>query len=201
MKPKTNSCRIYPNAMRPLLLFVSLTTLPLLLSCGNAAAPVSISSQPVSINGVRQKGVPPKPLPLMSWTSQDGQKQKVDDFRGRVLILDFWATYCEPCRREIPHLNELQARYGAADLQIVGLHSGGDEDRPKIPAFVTDTKMDYPVGFPEDALVSYVFEENDAIPQTVVIDREGRLVTKIIGFDDQIRRQLDAAVESAISRR
>jgi thiol-disulfide isomerase/thioredoxin len=168
-----------------------------LMGCRPAAAPVAISNQPVSINNVRQPGVPPKPIEQMSWVTMDGTDQKMKELKGKVVILDFWATYCEPCKREIPHLNSLQAQYGADQLQVVGLNVGGDEDRPKIPAFLTDMKVAYPVAFPEDALVSYIFGDETAIPQTAVFDRSGKLVIKIIGFDERIRRELDAAVAQA----
>ena len=56
---------------------------------------------------------PLKPLPEMSWTGFEGTVQKLKDHHGKVVILDFWATYCPPCIEEIPHLMELQAKYGA----------------------------------------------------------------------------------------
>ncbi len=134
----------------------------------------------------------------MSWTDSNDRVQKVSDFKGKAVILDFWATYCEPCRREIPHLNSLIAKYGADNIQVVGLNVGGDEDRPKIPEFITDTKINYPISFPETELSRFIFSERDDIPQTLVIDRSGKIVTKIIGFSPAIQTELDAAVELAI---
>lgn len=168
-----------------------------LAACRPAAAPVSISNQPVSINDVRQPGVPPKPIEQMTWTGLNGSEQRIQDLRGKVIVLDFWATYCEPCKREIPHLNALQAQYGADKLQVIGMHVGGPEDRPKITQFVNDLKISYPIAYPEDSLVTFIFGESDAIPQTAVFDRQGRLVRKIIGFDERIRSDLDAAVAQA----
>ncbi len=66
-----------------------------------------------------------------SWTTLDGRRVRATDFKGKVLVLDFWATYCPPCRDEVPHLNALQQRYAAQGLNIVGLHVGGGDDRPK----------------------------------------------------------------------
>lgn len=134
----------------------------------------------------------------MSWTGTDGAKQKLKDLQGKVVILDFWATFCPPCIEEIPHLNSLQAKYGVENLQIVGLNVGGDEDLPKIPEFVTRLKIAYPVAFPEDELSRFIFAERDDIPQTAVFDRNGRMIKKIIGFGPAIQKELDAAVEQAI---
>jgi len=180
------------------LLILSLFAFGMLAACQRAAAPVSISQKPVSAIDPRQPNVPTKPLEEMSWTGTDGTQQTVGDLRDRVVIIDFWATYCPPCREEIPHLNSLQAKYGADKLHIVGLNVGGDEDAPKIPAFVKEMKVAYPVAYPETPLVSYVFGDDDSIPQTVVLDRKGQVVLKVTGFGPQIREELDAAVDSAM---
>jgi len=141
-----------------------------------------------------------KPVGEMSWTNFDGKIQKVKDLEGKVVLLDFWATYCPPCIEEIPHLMDLQAKYGS-ELQVVGLHVGGDEDKPKVPAFVENMKITYPLAYPEDALTALVFGQQSAIPQTAVFDRSGKLVKKITGFDAGIKAELDQAVAEAISNR
>ncbi len=134
----------------------------------------------------------------MSWTGFDGSIQKLKDLRGKAVILDFWATYCLPCIEEIPHLKELKSKYGN-ELHIVGLHVGGDEDKPKVPEFVEKLKIDYPLAYPENELTSFVFGADTAIPQTAIFDREGRMVKKITGFDEKIKVDLDAAVEQAVN--
>ncbi len=172
------------------------------IGCRPAAPPVAVSNKPVAVNGVRDKNAesnPTKPVGEMNWTTFDGQVQKLKDHHGKAVILDFWATYCPPCIEEIPHLMELQAKYGADNLLVVGLHVGGDEDRPKVPAFVERLKITYPLAYPEDALSSFVFGNDTAIPQTAVFDRSGKLVKKIAGFDPTIKVQLDQAVAAAVA--
>lgn len=182
-----------------LLLFISAVVwLVLFTSCKPAAAPIAISNRPVSVNDVRQPGAPSKPVGDMTWTAMDGSEQRVGDLEGKVLILDFWATYCEPCRQEIPHLNSIQAKYGTDKLLVVGLNVGGDDDRPKIPAFMKELKVSYPVAFPDDELLSYVSGDDDRIPQTAIFDRQGNLVQKFVGFDPTVQSQLDRAVETAL---
>src|SRR2546430_1576728 len=110
-----------------------LTMLPFLLSweCRRAAAPISVSNRPVAINDRRLRNVPmapSKPLTEMTWTDSGQHVQTLADLNGKAVILDFWATYCPPCRQEIPHLNSLIAKYGADNLQIVGLNVGGEDD-------------------------------------------------------------------------
>lgn len=136
----------------------------------------------------------------MSWTSADDKVQKLSDLNGKAVILDFWATYCGPCKQAIPHLNSLQAKYGAENLQIIGLNVGGAEDKPKIPAFVAETKIDYQIAFPDDDLTQFIFAETSTIPQAAIFDRKGRMVTKIVGFNAAIQKQLDEAVEQAVKQ-
>lgn len=137
----------------------------------------------------------------MSWTGFEGSVQKLKDHRGKVVILDFWATYCPPCIEEIPHLIELQAKYGSNDLVVIGLHVGGEEDQPKVPEFVERLKITYPLAYPEGALTSFVFGQQTAIPQTAIFDRQGKLVKKITGFGPEIKVELDNAVAAAIENK
>ncbi len=181
---------------------ILILTIPLLvLSCRPAAAPVAISNQPI-VNGVPQTNVPlppRKPVNEMTWVTTDGQTAAFGSLAGKVVILDFWATYCPPCRDEIPHLNQIQAKYGTEKLQVIGLNVGGEDDRPKIPDFAKRYSISYPIAFPEDDLLEFVSGNDDRIPQTAVFDRNGKMITKIVGFDDNVKRQLDAAVETALS--
>lgn len=172
----------------------------LLVSCRPAAAPVVVGNKPVSINDVPLKDAqarPLKPIAEMSWTGFEGTVEKLKDHRGKVVILDFWATYCPPCIEEIPHLKALKEKYGP-ELLVVGLHVGGEEDRPKVPEFVERLKITYPLAYPEDALTSFIFGAETAIPQTAIFDRQGRLAKKIVGFDAAIKAELDEAVETAV---
>lgn len=175
----------------------------LFIACRPAAAPVSISDKPVSINNVPQTNLPLPPaknVENLGWTLFNQEKKRLADYRGKVVVLDFWATYCPPCLEEIPHLNELKNRYGA-DLHIVGLHVGGEEDEARVPEFVERLKINYDLAYPEDALVSVLMRNDSAIPQTFVFDRAGKPVRKIVGFDNFIKADLDRAIEQAVNEK
>lgn len=175
----------------------------LALACRPAAVPISISNKPVSINNVPQTNLPLPPIKNienLGWTLFNSKAEKLVDYRGKVVVLDFWATYCPPCLEEIPHLNALKNKYGA-DLQIVGLHVGGEEDAPRVPEFVERLKINYDLAYPEDALSNALMGTDNAIPQTFVFDRSGKLTKKIVGFDNFIKADLDEAIEQAINER
>ena len=182
-----------------------LFTFPFLLcaACRPAAAPVSVSNKPVSINNIPQTNLPLPPaknIENLGWTLFNGQRSKLSDFRGKVIVLDFWATYCPPCLEEIPHLNQLKNKYGS-DLQIVGLHVGGAEDEENVPAFVERLKIQYDLAYPEDELARILMGADNAIPQTFVFDRSGKPLKKIIGFDNFIKADLDETIERAVNVR
>lgn len=169
-------------------------------ACRPAAAPVSVANRPSSINDMPTTNQPLPPLKnveSLGWTNFDGQKQTLGELKGKVVILDFWATYCPPCIEEIPHLRELQSKYGE-DLKVIGLHVGGDEDKPKVPAFVEKLKIDYTLAYPEDDLTRALLGNDNSIPQTAVFGRDGKLVTKLVGFDNIVKMQLDDAIETSI---
>jgi thiol-disulfide isomerase/thioredoxin len=134
----------------------------------------------------------------LGWRLTDGKRQTLADYRGKAVILDFWATYCPPCIEGIPHFNELKKRYEAQGLQVVGLHVGGEEDRPKIPEFVEKLQISYKLAYPEQIMMDFYLQGDDRIPQTLVFDRNGQLVEKFVGFTPEIKNGIDSAVMQAL---
>lgn len=188
--------------MKPYLFCLLTFSFLLLAGCRPAAAPVAVGDQPVSINDRPTTNLPlppSKPLSDMSWTDPDSRVHKLADLKGKAVILDFWATYCGPCREEIPHLNQLLTKHGSDNLTIVGLNVGGKEDMDKVPDFTKTTKIDYPIALPEDELTRFIFAGRTEIPQTAVFDRRGNLVKKFMGYNATIKKELDDAVAAAVS--
>jgi thiol-disulfide isomerase/thioredoxin len=156
----------------------------------------------------RQSGPPNTALPMpplnggsintLGWTEADGKRSVFSDFRGKVLVLDFYATWCKPCRWSIPHLVGLQKNYEAQGLQVIGLNVGGPDDPAKVPAFATQYEIQYPLAIPDDDLVMFLMADNDGIPQTFVFDRQGQLVERFVGFGATTGEGIDKAVEAAL---
>src|SRR5437899_12101691 len=100
------------------------------------------------------------PPPLGGWLQGNNQHAKLADYLGKVVVLDFYATWCEPCRDETPHLVQMQRQYEAQGFQIVGLNVGGEDDREEVPGFAKDFQIQYPLGFPDDELVDTYLKDN-----------------------------------------
>ncbi len=134
----------------------------------------------------------------VGWTMLDGRRAKLADYRGQVVVLDLYATYCPPCLKEIPHLVTIQRQYGSQGVNVIGLNAGGPEDQLKVPQFVEQLGIQYQLGNPDDELVEMLSADDDAIPKTFVFDRQGRLVRRFTGFDEEVKAGIDSAVQSAL---
>jgi len=134
----------------------------------------------------------------MGWTVADGKHSLFSEYKGKVLILDYYATWCNPCRKSVPHLIELQKKHGDEGLQVIGLNVGGPEDLERVPGFARELSIQYPLAVPDEDLVEFMLSDNSSIPQTFVFDRKGLLVERVIGFSPVVAARIDAAVESAL---
>lgn len=139
--------------------------------------------------------------PRGAWTQLDGRRVSLEDLRGQVVVLDFWATYCPPCREEIPHLVKLQKQFGEQGFKVIGLNVGGPEDRPKVPEFVKLYGIQYELAEPDPDTTRLFLADNSAIPQTFVLDRRGRLVRHFVGYDAEVASELERAVSDALAEK
>ena len=119
------------------------------------------------------------------WKLQDADGKTVSsaDFKGKVVVLDFWATWCAPCRAEIPGFVEMQKEYGKDGLAIVGASVDGADQIAAVKKFTQKFGINYPVVLADQETVR-AFGGVDAIPTTFVIDREGKIVSRHIGFTE-----------------
>lgn len=125
----------------------------------------------------------PKPAPDFKLKGLDGKPVALSQYRGKVVLLDFWATWCPPCRAEIPGFVDLQKRYGKQGLQVIGL-SLDQGDPADVATFVKNNKINYPVAI-ADQKVSRSYGGIVGIPTTFLIDRHGRIAQKYIGYHDR----------------
>jgi thiol-disulfide isomerase/thioredoxin len=143
----------------------------------------------------------PAPAPNFTIKTIDGKTIAAADLRGKVVLLNFWATWCPPCRAEIPDLIRLQTKY-PDKLQIIGLSddTGPVED---VKNFVAEHKMNYPIAIADPQLEAQ-FGGVMGLPTSFVVDTQGRVVQKHIGlrnpalYDLEVRALLDMPVQAKV---
>lgn len=134
------------------------------------------------------------PAPDFELTSLDGRRVKLSDFRGKAVILNFWATWCPPCKVEMPWFVDMQKQLGDKGLVVLGV-AMDDSEPPKIAEFVHQMGVNYPVLLGTDK-VSEDFGDVQYLPTTFYIDREGRIVGKADGLLD--RKDLEEGAYKAL---
>jgi len=142
--------------------------------------------------------------PLFSLKDIDGDALDLADYKGKVVLLDFWATWCRPCRSEIPGLVDLQNRYRDKGLQIIGVSV--DESAKPVRRFREEYRMNYPVALC-DRKVRQLYGGLSGIPTTLLIGRDGRVYSKVVGapadlgeFDQRIQALLDLPASGETTR-
>lgn len=141
--------------------------------------------------------LPAGPLPPAPWALKDpsGRTRRSEEFTGRWVVLAFWATYCPPCRREVPMLNDLHARPGRSPMSVVAIACDPEPDTV-VPDFLRRENVSYPVVY----ATSQMLEAYGVVslPQTFVIDPRGRVAARFLG---RLRRSdLEAVLEESASR-
>lgn len=141
---------------------------------------------------------PPKPLlvstdAVLALKDLAGTGQSLAALRGRVVVLNFWATWCEPCRAEMPDLAAIQNEYAALGVQVIGASGDTAADSAKVLKFIRDFKVNFPawVGATTDDMQR--FGLGTVLPGTAIIDREGKIVWRHIGIikPAEIKAELD----------
>ena len=190
-----------PLALHLLKILTVFTVIVTAVSCsGNESA----DNQPTPVLSTAPSTTfpmpPVKPTADMGWVLSDGERSRPADYKDKVLVLDFYATWCLPCRQSIPHLNSMQERLGPGGLQVVGLNVGGPDDRVKVAGFARELSIQYPLGFPDKPLSDFFLSDNQTIPQTFVFARDGQLVKRFIGYEPATGVELEKTIKTALEK-
>ena len=176
-----------------------LLLLPLLLSsCDRAAAPVPLTgpaARQTAANRVAGRPLVNREAITNSFDVPidrlDGSRFSLRDYRGKVLVIDFWATYCPPCVKQAPQLAELRRRYAEQGLEVIGLTSDEKSDQPKVEEFIQRVGINYQIGYASTWVSrSFLYGTEDEtgappIPQLFIISRKGEVVEHLIGDSPQ----------------
>jgi thiol-disulfide isomerase/thioredoxin len=145
------------------------------------------------------QGAPPilsksMPAPDFTLDTLDGKSMRLSDLRGKAVLLNFWATWCGPCKIEMPWFVELQKQYGAEGLQVVGV-AMDDSGKDEIAKFAKEMGVNYPVLLGKEE-VGDEYGGVPALPESFFIARDGKIVDRIIGLKG--RAEIEDAIKEAL---
>lgn len=134
-----------------------------------------------------------KAAPDFALPNASGRAVRLEDFRGEVVVLNFWATWCHGCKQELPWFRQFEKEYGSRGLTVIGASTDKDGWTSVTP-YLKKKPLNYPVVIADDALTSAY--SLGAMPMTVLIDRQGRVAATCIGVVD--RAACDKAIQSLL---
>ena len=165
-----------------------------LSGCGGAAADGRGSSS-------SSAGLVGNPAPSFRVKALMGAKGAVSlqSLRGKVVLVDFWGTFCEPCKRSFPRLQELNAKYADRGLQIVGISEDEVEDRDKISPFAKTYGVTFIVGWDEDKAIAKAYKP-ETMPSSYVVDRGGFVRFAHLGYHDGEEVEVEREIKDLLAQ-
>ena len=145
--------------------------------------------------GCDQRAAGPASAPEVGYTLLDGKPAHLSDLRGRVVLVNFWATWCGPCKVEMPHLNRLYEKYRAAGFELLGVNI--DDDPKAAVALATRMGLKFPVLLDTDKSVTRRYAL-DSMPGTVLIDRDGKVRHVHKGYREGVEATYDAQIRALV---
>ena len=169
---------IHCGIARSVRLVLCALSLAVLAACGGA----SVESAG-SFSG--SDGLVGRPAPPFHLNALAGAKGTVSlqSLRGKVVLIDFWGTFCEPCKRSFPRLQELNAKYAESGLQIVAISEDEVEDRDKVPVFAQTYGVGFIVGWDEDRAIAKAYKP-ETMPSSYIVDKKGFVRFVHLGYHD-----------------
>lgn len=146
------------------------------------------------VNLVAQAGRVGSPAPGFSRLDLGHRRVDLGSYRGKVVLLNFWATWCGPCRVEMPYFVDWQKQYGPARFQVIGMSM--DDASPEVVAFLAKTKLNYPVVMGDEA-IGAAYGGVLGLPVTFLIDRKGNIRARYQGAIDPV--QVKKAIEDLLA--
>jgi peroxiredoxin len=139
----------------------------------------------------------PRPAPAFALKDLTGQALSNESLKGKVVLLDFWATWCAPCRKAMPELQALHRKYAGRGFAVVGVSI--DEDGPaKVRKFVAARKITYPIALDSETSPAWEAYRVKAVPAAFLLDREGRIVARWTGIPADAR-ELETRLETLLA--
>lgn len=140
--------------------------------------------------------IPPaqaKRAPNLEFKDLSGAKQKLASVRGSIVVLNFWATWCGPCREELPLLSKLTQEYGAKKVRFISVSADEAKDRAKVDQYLSREKLSMEFWLGADLDMLEHMDLGNVLPATVILDEQGEIVARIQGQarEEDVRKPLD----------
>lgn len=130
----------------------------------------------------------------------DGSTVHLSDFKGKVVLIDFWSTTCDPCLAAMPHLVELYKKEKDRGFVVLGISLDGPETRAAVTSVAHDKEMIFPVLLDEETTVVSQYNPKRELPFSVLVGKDGSIAWKRAGYQPGSEAQLNAEVEKALSK-
>ena len=164
--------------------------------------PVATATSLESVNANAPPELPDLPLEVAVVPLRDSNDAsfKLGDFFGKVMVINLWATWCGPCRQEIPELVKLHKEFHSRGVEMIGLSTEDpDASAEKVRKFIQDFQIDYRIGWAPAQVAAPLMQGHQAIPQSFVISRDARILKRFVGFSAaNTSAQLKQALEDAL---
>jgi peroxiredoxin len=119
--------------------------------------------------------------------------------RGKVVLVDFWGTFCEPCKKSFPKLQALNTKYGASGFQIVGISEDEAEDKDKIPSFADTYGAKFSLGWDEDKAIARAYKP-ETMPSSFIIDKKGVVRYAHVGYHDGEEVEVEKEIQELLKQ-
>ncbi len=137
--------------------------------------------------------------PDFSWQTKDGKIVHLSDLKGKVVLLDFWATWCGPCRMTIPHVEALYKKYKDKGVVVIGINLDGPSKRAVVSQFIKEHGITYTV-VGDNGTVAQEYGAT-SIPRFFFIDKHGRIAKMIVGYDPNMEKTFSEEIDKLLAEK
>jgi len=170
-------------------------------------APNNSNTANANTDTAKTSKYPPAPSGIMQADIKDidGNTFKLEDKKGKVILVNLWAIWCGPCITEMPHLREMQEKYKDKNFEVIGLNTGNEdyetESNEKIKIFAEKQKLNYQLGHSDEKMTGEFIKlsRQSGIPQSVLINREGKTTGIFFGAGSRVINSMKEAVDKTVN--
>ena len=180
------------DSVQPLSHAALVATALALLACGGEEKGADSAADTSGLVG--------NPAPDFKLKTVNGSKETIalNDLRGQVVLVDFWGTFCGPCKKSFPKLEELNAKYGGRGFHVIGISEDEEDDKDKIPTFADTYGAKFPLAWDRDKSLARRYKP-DTMPTSFLIDKKGVVRFAHVGFHDGEEVEIAKEIQGLLS--